>query len=101
MVGLVVTMEPFHTVNTPFTLGYLPQCDILFAVCSALELEYLVTVSDVSVGRLLLDHLTNPNKIGWSVSSALTGHAHGRNAVIDEGWASYLWKEQPEFTGGA
>lgn len=100
MVGLVVTMEPFHTVNIPFTSSHLPQCDIPFAVCSALDLEHLVTVSDVSVGRLLLDHLTDPNKKGWSVSSALTGHAHGRNAVIDEGWASYPWKEQPEFTGG-
>ena len=49
--GLVVTMEPFHTANTPSTANYLPTCDIEYRICSALELEHLVTVSDVSLGR--------------------------------------------------
>jgi hypothetical protein len=26
--GLVVTVKPFHTVNTPFTVSYLPAYDI-------------------------------------------------------------------------
>jgi hypothetical protein len=96
LVGLVVTMEPFHTVNTPFTRGYLPACDIPYRVCSALELEQLVTVSDISAGRLLLDHLTDPQKDGWSVQSALTGHEGGRNQIIDDAWATYPWKSEPE-----
>ncbi len=96
LVGLVVTMEPFHTVNTPFTRGYLPACDIPYRVCGALELEQLVTVSDISAGRLLLDHLTDPQKDGWSVQSALTGHEGGRNQIIDDAWATYPWKSEPE-----
>jgi hypothetical protein len=96
LVGLVVTMEPFHTVNTPFTRDYLPACDIPYRVCSALELEQLVTVSDISAGRLLLDHLTDPQKDGWSVQSALTGHQGGRNQIIDDAWATYPWKSEPE-----
>jgi hypothetical protein len=94
LVGLVVTMEPFHTVNTPFTSDYLASCDIPFRVCSALELEQLVTVSDVSVGRLLLDHLRDPEKDGWSVQSALTGHTGTRNKIIDDAWATYPWKSE-------
>lgn len=93
LIGLVVTMEPFHTVNTPFTRNYLPTCDIPFRVCGALELEHLVTVSDVSVGRLLLDHLSDPEKDGWSVQSAVTGHTSIRNKIIDDAWATYPWKD--------
>ena len=96
MIGLVVTMEPFHTVDAPFTRSYLPQCDIPFRVCSAFELEHLVTVSDASVGRLLLDHFQDPSKEGWSVESALTGHAGVPNRVLVQAWETYPWKdEQP------
>ena len=96
LVGLVVTMEPFHTVDAPFTRSYLPQCDIPFRVCSALELEHLVTVSDGSVGRLLLDHFQDPSKEGWSTESALTGHVGVPNQVLVQAWETYPWKqEQP------
>lgn len=91
LVGLVVTMEPFHTVNAPFISRHLPACDIPFAVCSSLDLEQLVTVSDVSVGQLLHQHITDPTKRGWTVQSALAGHTRGRNEIIDQGWGSYPW----------
>jgi hypothetical protein len=96
LLGLVVTMEPFHTVNTPFTHDYLPACDIPFRVCSVLELEQLVTVADISAGSLLLDLMTDPNKDGWSVHGALTGHAGARNKIIDDAWATYPWKTEPD-----
>ena len=93
MIGLVVTMEPFHTVDAPFTRSYLPQCDIPFRVCSAFELEHLVTVSDASVGRLLLDHFQDPSKEGWSVESALAGRAGVPNGVLVQAWETYPWKD--------
>ena len=96
LLGLVVTMEPFHTVNMPRTAGDLPACDIPFRICGVMELEQLVTVSDVSLGRLLLDHLTDPQKDGWSARSALEGHTRNRNAVLDAAWATYPWKDRPE-----
>lgn len=96
LIGLVVTMEPFHTVDAPFTRSYLPQCDIPFRVCSAYELEHLVTVSDTSVGRLLRDHFQDQSKEGWSVESALTGHVGVPNSVLVKAWETYPWKhEQP------
>jgi hypothetical protein len=94
MIGLVVTMEPFHTVDAPFTRSYLPQCDIPFRICSASELEHLVTVSDTSVGRLLLNLFQDQRKEGWSVESALTGHAVVPNRVLVQAWETYLWKSE-------
>ena len=96
LLGLIVTMEPFHTVNTPFTRDYLPACDIPFRVCSALELEQFVTVADISAGALLLDLMTDPDKDGWSVHGALTGHAGVPNKIIDDAWATYPWKTESD-----
>jgi hypothetical protein len=96
LMGLVVTMEPFHTVDAPFTRSYLPQCDIPFRVCSAFELEHLVTVSDASVGTLLLSRFRDPAKEGWSVESALAGHEGVPNRVLVQAWETYPWK--PEQT---
>jgi hypothetical protein len=92
-------MEPFHTVNTPFTRDYLPACDIPFRVCSALELEQFVTVADISAGALLLDLMTDPDKDGWSVHGALTGHAGVPNKIIDDAWATYPWKTESDQPG--
>jgi hypothetical protein len=96
MIGLIVTMEPFYTVDTPFTRSYLPKCDIPFRVCGASELEHLVTVSDTSVGTLLLDHMNDTGKEGWSVGSALIGHAGGPNKVLEKAWATYPWRTGQE-----
>ena len=98
MIGLIVTMEPFYTVDAPFTRSYLPKCDIPFRVCSALELEHLVTVSDASAGRLLRDHMQDPGKEGWSVESALIEHTGVPNRVLQEAWATYPWKNELNVT---
>jgi hypothetical protein len=94
LIGLVVTMEPFHTVDAPFTRSYLPQCDIPFRVCSAYELEHLVTVADASAGSLLLSHFQNQARDGWSVESALTGHESVPNRVLVQAWETYPWKDR-------
>jgi hypothetical protein len=86
LLGLVVTMEPFHTVDAPFSRSYLTQCDSPSRVCSAFELEHLVTVPDTSAGRILLDHLQDPRKEGWSVESALADRASVANRVLVEAW---------------
>lgn len=92
MIGLVVTMEPFYTVDAPFTRSsYLPQCDIPYRTCSAAELEHLVTVSDTSVGKILLDHFQDQSKDGWSVESALTNHEVVPNRVLVESLETYPW----------
>ncbi len=95
LVGLIVTMEPFHTVNTPFTAGNLPAPDIPYRICSASELEHLVTVTDMSIGRLLMGYMTDAEKTGWSVRSALSRHVRSRNAILDTAWATLPWKDEP------
>jgi hypothetical protein len=91
ILGLVVTLEPFHTVNSPFGLSYLPACEIPFRIASAIELEQLVTISDASPGRVLLDFMSSAANNGSSINGALAGHAGRRNEIIDQAWATYPW----------
>ena len=98
LVGIVATLENFHVVNSPFTAGWLPECDIPWRVCAASELEDLSSVADVSPSRLYLDAVTDAARPGHSLSSALPGHTRGPNSVIDEAWDTLPWKERREDT---
>ncbi|MFH8485325.1 hypothetical protein [Streptomyces longisporoflavus] len=89
--GLVVTMEPFHTANAPFQ-EMRPTTDIPVTVCSATELEQLVTLQDVSVSQLLRERQEDPMASTYALSTAFTGRVFGRNAILDAGWSSYPWK---------
>lgn len=73
IVGLVVTMEPFHVINATPYRNLLPLSDIPIRVCDASELERLVAVKDVTVGQLLLAYVQDLGKVDWSVNSALQG----------------------------
>lgn len=95
--GLVVTMEPFHTANAPFQKEVQPDPGIPVTVCSATELEHLVTVEDVSVAQLLLERQSDPLTSTYSLTSALVGKALGRNAILDAGWDSYPWKRHSDL----
>ncbi|MFF4250624.1 hypothetical protein ACFY1L_05360 [Streptomyces sp. NPDC001663] len=94
--GLVVTMEPFHTANAPFQKEMQPDTDIPVTVCSATELEHLVTLSDMSVSQLLRQRQEDPLASTYSLNSVLVGKNHGRNAILDAGWDSYPWKRHAE-----
>jgi len=91
-IGLVVTMESFYTINSPFQRDrYQIPLSFPTLVVSAREIEGLMAVTDISPGALLLEHLHDPTVDGWSLHSALVGHLRGRNAVLDQGWTSYPW----------
>ena len=45
-------MEPFHTVNTPFTASYMPACDIEYRICSALELALLAAAGTAACWKI-------------------------------------------------
>jgi len=91
MIGLLVTMEPFHTVNTTTISGALPKSEIPFRVCSALELENWVRLVDASPSATLLNHLTDPERTGWSVHSSLAGHELRNCHTLEQAWAAYPW----------
>lgn len=96
LIGLTVTMEPFHVINSPLHAEWLPDAGVPAAVCGAVELEELVSVTDVSVGELLSRSMTDSSRTGWSISAMLQGHDRGRNSVLDAAFATYPWKSTAE-----
>jgi hypothetical protein len=89
ILGMAVTLEPFHVANGPFDL--LPAANTRVTVADAAEVEVLVTVTDTPPGRLLLDRAADPIRSTWSLDTALNGHARSRNPILDEAWTSYPW----------
>ncbi|GHB14941.1 hypothetical protein GCM10010330_80640 [Streptomyces tendae] len=91
--GLIVTMEPFHIVNAPLQRPLLPTTTVPVTVCSISELENIVTITDTSVSRLLLDRADDARRSTYALREALSGHTHARNTVLDAGWDSYPWRD--------
>jgi hypothetical protein len=91
VLGLIVTMEPFHIVNAPLQRPLLPATTVPVTVCSISELEDLVTITDSPVGRLLLERADDAQRSTYALREALSGHTHAPNAVLDAGWSSYPW----------
>jgi hypothetical protein len=69
----------------------MPATGIPIAVAGVRELEGLVTVTDMPVSRLLREWAADPERSAWALDSALTGHEHASNAVLDTAWATYSW----------
>ena len=95
--GLVVTMEPFHTANAPFQREGQPDADTFVTVCSAAELEHLVTLQGTSASQLLLERQADDLQSTYALSTALTGKNLGRNSILDAGWDSYPWKRHADL----
>jgi hypothetical protein len=91
IIGLLVTMEPFHTVNTPFVSGALDGCTIPYRVASSEEIEALVRLGADDIGQRLLEHMTDPEREGHSVKTLVENRELGRNKLLDEAWDSIKW----------
>ena len=89
VLGMAVTLEPFHMANAQFDL--LPATRTPVTVADAAEIENLVMTTDTPPGRLLLDRAADELRSTWSLDAALEGHARDRNPVLDEAWDSYPW----------
>lgn len=98
VLGMVVTLEPFHLANAPFQRQLFPETTIPVTVASASELEALVTISDQPISSLLLDLAADHERSTWSVSTALGGHEHRNNPVMDAGWAASRLTPAPSKT---
>ena len=96
ILGLVATLDPFHGVNSPLIGDVLPASGIPYMVCSASDVEQWVILDDESAGAVLLDHLSDPSRLGYSMSAALNGHIPHRNQVLDEGWTALPWRSDDE-----
>ena len=95
--GLVVTMEPFHTANAPFQREGWQESDTCVTVCSASELENLVTMQDTSASQLLLERQADALQSTYALSTVLTDKSLGRNSILDAGWESYPWNRYADL----
>jgi hypothetical protein len=89
VLGMAVTLEPFHVANAPFDL--LPASRTPVTVVDTAEIEVLVTITDAAPGQLLLDRAADTVRSTWSLDTALQGHARSRNTILDEAWNFYPW----------
>ncbi|MGW7539881.1 hypothetical protein ACWGKQ_02005 [Streptomyces sp. NPDC054770] len=95
--GLVVTMEPFHTANAPFQREGWQESDTCVTVCSASELENLVTMQETSASQLLLERQADALQSTYALSTVLTDKSLGRNSILDAGWKSYPWNRYADL----
>lgn len=90
--GLLVTMEDFHVINSVFhrDLYRDDPIDLPVGVISARDLEGLVTVDDVTTGALLVEASTQSDDpgAGFNVRYRLPGHRFRRNEVVRAAWDS-------------
>ena len=91
VLGMAVTLEPFHVANASFLRGLLPATRIPVTVTDAAEIEGLVTIADTSPGRLLLDRADDAERSTWALDTALNGHSRRRNSILDEARNTYPW----------
>jgi len=90
IVGLVVTMEQFHVINASPYRALLPSSPHPIRMCSASELEHLVTVTSRSVGELLQEFVADQERQDWSIGSILepgSGLIMRRNKILDQAFA--------------
>lgn len=91
IIGLLVTMEPFHTVNTPFVAKSLDGCTVPYRIASAEEIEALVRLHADDLGQRLLDHMNDPEREGHSIKTLVVNRELQRNTVLDAAWESIKW----------
>ena len=89
ILGLAVTLEPFHIANAGF--DPFPVTRTPVTVADASEIENLATTTGISPGRLLLNRAADDVRSTWSLHTAFEGRARDRNPVLDQAWDSYPW----------
>ena len=91
ILGLVVTLEPFHLGNDPNLRKLLPSTQTRISLVDAGEVERLVTLNDISVDKILLQRDADAERSQWSLADFLRGHSNDRNPVLDKAWEATPW----------
>lgn len=90
--GLVVTMEPFHTVNAGLYRDWLPACDIPVRICGIEEIETMVAQHDSQHAMgLVHDLMTDPEREGWHLQSAFADQPQRMNEILSTAWGRLPW----------
>ncbi|MFI5867464.1 hypothetical protein [Streptomyces sp. NPDC051546] len=90
MFGIVVTMEPYHLVNTPWFRAELPATDVPTVVASCSELEDAVVAPGPGLEAGILAHIEQPPPDGWSLRS-LAGERTAINPILAQAWEALAW----------
>jgi hypothetical protein len=107
--GLVVTLEDFHVLNSAFHRPLLDRerPGLPVGVVSAGEIEHWVTVKDKSPGQLALEARTEradqpwPLGAGVALRQQLNGRQHRRNAIVERAWSVGPWQQLTDRQGDA
>ncbi|MEU6310778.1 hypothetical protein [Streptomyces sp. NPDC047014] len=94
MFGIVVTLEPYHLVNTPWFRAELPATDVPTVVASCSELEDAVVATGPGLEVGILAHIKQPPPDGWSLRS-LAGDRTVINPILSDAWGALPWGTQP------
>ena len=90
VLGMIVTMEPYHMVNAPEFRSVLPPGAVSTTIAAIGEVEDAVTVTDTPLSAVLLAGAragaSTPGG-GWSLRTALGDHPLGMNPILDQAWA--------------
>ncbi|GGZ55153.1 hypothetical protein GCM10010387_56580 [Streptomyces inusitatus] len=86
MIGMVVTAEPFHQINTPAHRTDLPKTKIPVMVTSIAELEQAVTITGTSLAKLLCAAVDAGAADLRQLFPQYEFLEH--NAVLEEGWSA-------------
>ncbi|MGW2891818.1 hypothetical protein ACWDDN_42245 [Streptomyces griseoruber] len=89
VLGMIVTMEPYHMINAPEFRSVFPAGTVSTTIAAIGEVEDAVTVTDTSLSTILLSGAqagaTTPGG-GWSLRTALGDHPLEMNPILDQAW---------------
>ncbi|MFJ9195859.1 hypothetical protein [Streptomyces globisporus] len=101
MIGMVVTAEPFHQINTPAQRQHLPKTTIPVMVTAIAELEQAVTITGTSLADLLC---TAVDADAVDLRQMFPRYEFlENNAVLEQGWSAipFARPRRPRAQNGA
>jgi hypothetical protein len=100
ILGIAVTLEPFHLANAVDIRDALPTTRTPATITCVDDLEAAVCVTEAPFAELLLREATvtaPAQNRGWTLRQATGGHPGRDNPVLAAAWSTYPWSrvEQP------
>ncbi|GGN45255.1 hypothetical protein [Streptomyces fuscichromogenes] len=84
VLGMAVTMEPYHMINESMFRSVLPAGTVPTTIASIGEVEDAVTVTDTSLSTILITSAQAPG--GWSLRAALGDRTPAENPILAQAW---------------
>lgn len=96
IIGVAITMEPFHLANALDIRSALPATHTPSAIAGIGDLENAVCVTEAPLAGLLLHEATvaaPAQNRGWSLRQATGGLTGRDNPILAAVWSTYPWSE--------